>query len=154
MLLTLTLAGQYLYFQRERLALDPTLRPLVETLCHYAGCRLPLRQDLRQVEILEHRLATHPAVPDAVVLRLVLVNNAPFPQPFPDLRVTFYNMVGQAVAMRQFAPHEYLDPSVDPRRGMPPDLPIPVQLTLVDPGPDAPSHELQLVARRRPPTPR
>ena len=116
---------------------DPRYRPWFEILCLVARCELPLLRDPGQVHILQRRVTAHATRADALLVKATLVNDANFPQPFPELRLSFLDANGRERASRWFGPVEYLE---DPRlrgevdKGMPPKQPVAVRLELADPG--------------------
>jgi len=137
LLLVGLLMSQYAYFRRNELAQNPSLRPWLEGLCMVAGCDLPLLRDLAQIHILQRRVAGHPSVRDALLVKATLVNDASFPQPYPLLRLTFIDAGGRKVASRSFSPSDYLEDQgirSSVASGMPPKQPIAVRLELADPG--------------------
>lgn len=140
LLLVVLLVAQYGYLMREDLAQYPRLRPWLETLCVVAKCELPLLKDVSQINILQRRIGAHPRVPNALLVKATLVNDATFPQPYPQLRLSFLDANGRVGASRWFTPQEYLED--DQRRaqlmeGMPPKQPVAVRLDIADPGEEA-----------------
>lgn len=116
---------------------DPRYRPWFEMLCLVARCELPLLRDLDSVHILQRRVSAPPGEPRALLVRATLVNDANFPQPYPELRLSFLDGNGREQASRWFEPREYLeDPATTAAlaAGMPPKQPVAVRLELVDPG--------------------
>ncbi len=137
LLLILLLVVQYAYIMRDDLSQDARLRPWLETMCAVAGCELPLLRDLESLHILQRRVMGHPEREDALMVRATLVNDAAFPQPYPEVRLRFLNAAGQVTAERWFKPQEYLEEQPlrsQTEEGMPPMQPIAVRLDLVDPG--------------------
>lgn len=139
------LVAQYAYFMRADLAQYAALRPGLERLCavvgSFAPCDIPLRRDLTQIQLLNRDLRAHPSVPDALLMSVTLINQAPFAQPYPNLQLTLADTTGTVVAKRRFQPKEYLDPGTDLKRGMAPRAPVPVTLEVA-----APSINFQLAS--------
>jgi len=137
LVLVALLGFQYAYFMRDDLARNPTLRPWLSAMCSVAHCRLPLRRDLNQIKILRGRVLTEPGHPGVLMVRATLVNEAPFAQPYPQLRLTLMDINGNVTGRRWFAPSEYVADTVLRKQmgaGMPPKQPVAVRLELVDPG--------------------
>lgn len=139
--LILLLAGQYVYFYRDDLARYPELRPALETMCEVVGCEIPLRRDVSRLSLVNRDLRSHPSVANALLVRVTLINNALFTQPYPLLQLSLSNVAGQTVAMRRFQPFEYLGKDIPIKKGMLPGKPVEVTLELVDPGQSAVSFE-------------
>ncbi|MCA1804885.1 MAG: DUF3426 domain-containing protein [Xanthomonadaceae bacterium] len=145
LLLVLALAGQWLYVQRDLWLDHPQWRPWADRACAILGCELPLRRDSRQIELLEREVRDHPRVPEAVLISATFVNRAAFPQPYPVFEVAFSDLSGSLLAVRHFAPAEYLeDPGAIPD-GLAPGQPARVRLEVLDPGRQAVSFRMEFL---------
>lgn len=149
LLALLGLAGQYAWYNRDALALDPRLRPYYALVCERFGCVLPAFRDLARIRSEALHIRPAPGRPDLLLVDVLLSNRAPFAQDFPGMEIVFSDMRGRVLARRLFLPHEYLDPRLS-RLAMPPHEPVSVHLEIVDPGEDATNYELYL--REIPPT--
>ncbi len=146
--LILLLVFQYAYFQRDELAQHTTLRPWLERLCALARCELPLQRDLRRIKVVARDLRPLPETPDTppgLRVTITILNEAPFPQPYPTLDLRFYDLEERLVAGRRFPPQVYLPPGVDLKKGLAPDTPLPIVLDLVDPGRDAVNFRFEFI---------
>jgi predicted Zn finger-like uncharacterized protein len=144
LLLTLALAAQYGWWDRNRLAQVAALRPVLEWLCQPLGCDLPLRRDLARVEMVGREVRDHPQVADALLVSAAFVNRAPYPQAYPVLQISFSDVSGTPVAVRRFMPEEYLHDK-NPARGMAPGEETLVMLEVVDPGERAVSFQFDFM---------
>jgi hypothetical protein len=61
--------------------------------------------------------------------------------------LSFNSATNGVIALREFAPEEYLDPALRQFSQMPPNTPVQVELDIIDPGPFAVNYTL---AFRRP----
>lgn len=138
------LPAQYLHRNLDALALDPERRPWLERACDLLGCELP--EPVLADAIRSQRLTvqSHPQRDDGLRVEVVLVNRAPWPQPFPDIELRFSDLDGRPVAARVFHPAEYLGGELTGRRTMPTGTPVRIALDLADPGPDALNYEMRL----------
>lgn len=136
-LMVLLFIGQFSYFERADLARHAALRPWLEFVCGLAGCDIPLMRDRDSIRFVARHVADHPRAPDALLVTLTLVNDAAFPQPFPRLQLSFYDLDNQLIAQRVFEPGEYLPPGIDEPQGMKPGAPVTATLALADPGSEA-----------------
>ncbi|HDL16319.1 MAG TPA: DUF3426 domain-containing protein [Rhizobiales bacterium] len=143
LLLLVTLAGQFVYFQSANLAYYPALHPWLERFCGLAGCRVPMPRDLSDLAILDRRVYDDPSAPNALVISLILQNDAAFRQAYPRLQVRFFSLSGRVIALRRFAPREYLPQGADPAAGFQAHGSVPVTLQIVDPGKDAVSYDFE-----------
>lgn len=133
-LLLLLLAAQYAYIMRADLARHTALRPWLERLCDYAGCAIPLQRDPGRIRIIGRDVRRHPTVDDGLIVTVTFGNQAPFPQPYPIMQITFLDIEDRILARRRFKPEEYLPGDIDPGQGLKPGVPVQSVLEIVDPG--------------------
>jgi predicted Zn finger-like uncharacterized protein len=143
--LLMLLAVQIIVLERVRLIRYPELRPLILSLCDSVNCTLPQLHDTEQIDLLSRQLYTHPNVAGALMIRASMVNNAPFPQPYPLLELSLSDEQGHVVAMRRFKPTEYLAEGEDPQAMMTPGSPVAINLEIADPGENALAYEFSFL---------
>jgi len=134
---------QAIYFSRHDLAKNPNYRPLLTRACEMVGCTIDVTYDINTIEIIGRDVRSHPSAQNALVAGTTLINNASYPQPYPLLTLTFSDITGKTIAQRRFTPREYLKHGTNIQAGMTPDLPVQVELELVDPGKDAVNFEFR-----------
>lgn len=144
-LLVLTLALQYLWFNREPLAQQPSTRPWVQGMCRVLPCSLAPMRDLAAITSEELQIRSHPSIPEALVFNLRLSNQAGFEQPFPAIDLVFRDTEQQAVAARRLQPADYLESGLQDREGMPAGSSVELQLELADPGEEAINYEVMFL---------
>src|SRR5690606_25746109 len=137
------LPAQYLYYHFDALARHESTRPLLENLCLLAPCELPARVDISRIRSTNLLVRPHPEFPNALAIDVILYNRADFEQPFPVLDMQFADSSGRPVANRRFRPEEYLSGELAGVELMPPQTPIHVGLSMLDPGPQARSYRLE-----------
>ncbi len=148
LLILLTLSGiglQVLWFERDQLSKQSLLEPFYAYACQTLDCRLAPRQDLLRINSQQLLIRQHPDYANAVTLDLLLINQAPFDQPFPALQLSFSGLDNSLRAARVFQPHEYIGGDLGPAELMPSNSPVQVHLELLDPGTLAPSYQLQFL---------
>lgn len=152
LILIVLLAAQVIYLKRDQLARNPELRPWLSQACELIQCSLAPPYDIRQIELLGLDVHSHPETARALVASTALINNAPIPQPYPLLTLTFSDMTGTRVAQRRFLPEEYLPKDINLNQGMTPRLPVKITLELSDPGENAINFEFHVSSdpRRQP----
>ncbi|WP_022947792.1 zinc-ribbon and DUF3426 domain-containing protein [Methylohalobius crimeensis] len=106
--LGLLLIIQIFVFERERIAQEPHLRPLLAGFCHWLGCELPPFRNLDAIEVVDRALYPSKNAANGYEFHLVIVNHGPYPQPYPLLKLTLTALDGTAIAQRIFKPEEYL----------------------------------------------
>lgn len=143
LLLTL-LAGQFMYFYRNELAVYPSWRPTVREFCRYASCEIRPRRDIALMELLQTTIAPHPKYENALRIRTTLVNRAAFPQAYPGMEVSLTDNAGTVLARRTFSPSQYLE---IPAAGvLTPNLVVTTLLDVTNPHGKAVGYEIRLVA--------
>ncbi len=141
LLLMLTLVLQVVYHSRDELAKDANLRPWLIHMCEVLNCTLSQPYNIAQIDIIGRDVRSHPSADKALIVSTTLINTATFVQPFPLLTMMFSDINGTKIAQRRFTPREYLSNTVDLDTGMMPDMPIRIDLELVDPGKAAVNYE-------------
>lgn len=141
---------QVLWFERDQLSQQPLLKPAYAQLCQQLDCQLSPRQDLPSIHSQRLLLRQHPDYANALTLDLTLINQAPFEQPFPALKLSFSGLDDSLRAVRTFQPHEYLGGDLQPKDRMPRNSPVQVHLEMLDPGTLAPNYQLQFIQAKQP----
>ncbi|MCB1743835.1 MAG: zinc-ribbon domain-containing protein [Gammaproteobacteria bacterium] len=104
---------QYVWFHPlSTISRYPQSVPLVQDLCRFTGCRLPDRRAPDRIAILSRDVRIHPRHDGVLMVTLAVRNEADFAQAWPWLRLTLFDVRGQALATRTFAPSEYLSREV------------------------------------------
>lgn len=137
--------AQYTYFNFDSLAIRPDVRPYFELACAKLDCHLPDIPDHSKIRVDELMVRKHARVEGALQVDAILKNSATFPQTFPTLRLRFTNSADEVVASRLLKPSEYLAGEARRLRRMPPDTPIRISLSIVDPGKNAVNYGLDPV---------
>lgn len=139
--LMLVFLVQTVYFKHDDLAQNQRLRPWIQSFCKHLACDVSLPIDINKLELLGQDIHSHPKVKKALLVSTTIINNAPFRQAYPGLLITFSDLNGQKVAMRNFIPKEYLPTKVNRTKGMPSDTPVQIKLEVYDPGKNAVNFE-------------
>jgi predicted Zn finger-like uncharacterized protein len=121
LLLVLAAAVQIAWFQRDLLiGRYPELRPWVERLCGRIGCEVLEFRDLSAIQLVNRDVRLHPLYEDSLLVNATIRNGAAKAQAWPFVQLVLFDTNGRPIAQRSFAPHEYLDASIDARLGMQP----------------------------------
>ncbi|WP_290517553.1 DUF3426 domain-containing protein [Alcanivorax sp.] len=139
------LVGQYAFFNFNDLARSPQWRPLYQQACDVLGCHLPSRSDITQLRGANLVVRSHPNYANALIVDAILFNEAKYPQPFPELELSFSALNGGPVASRRFTPQEYLQGDLLGMETMPTRTPLHISLEIVDPGDKAVNYNLRLL---------
>ncbi len=141
----LGLMGQYVWFNKDQLATNLKLRPAYTFACQLLDCKLPALTDLQAIKSMQLLVRSIPDQPKGLVVDSIIINEAPFAQPWPRLKLVFSNLNGQIVASRTFRPSEYLGGTLAGSREIPSRKPVRLSLEIVDPGKGAVNYQLNLL---------
>ena len=146
LLLLAGLAGQWLYLQRVPLyGQQPQLRPVLERMCLWLHCELPLSRAPERIEIVERVVREHPRVAQALLVDLTFVSHAEGRIAYPVLELRLADLSGNRVAARRFTPAEYLPAPAGIAAGLPANLPVQVTLELLAPSLDVVSFQFDFL---------
>jgi predicted Zn finger-like uncharacterized protein len=142
--LLLLLVVQVVYYLRYELVADPRYQQQVLNLCRLLPCDEQRFHSPQQVRLTERNVFTHPTRDHALLISGRLVNQAPFAQRPPLLRISLSDLQGNLIADRLFKPEEYLtDPDI---QRLPPGRAIPFRLEIFDPDEKALTYEFDFVS--------
>lgn len=108
LLLAATLLSQVALLERDRLAADARWRPWVDRACETLGCALPPWRETSAFHVTAREVRPHPSVAGALLITATFRNGAAYAQAWPLLELSLQDLDGHEVAMRRFAPAEYL----------------------------------------------
>ena len=121
---------------------DTPLSGLYALACQKLACPAETRVDVSKIDTKSLLVHEHPSRPGAFAVDAVIVNKAPFVQPFPRLILSFRNLQNQLIYERIFLPAEYLGGELAGEKNMPVKQEIRIGLEILDPGRDAVSYNL------------
>ncbi len=140
------LAGQLSYLYRQEIARVPELAPAIENFCALIGCEVRPAQDVRRIELLDRtRIAPHPRYQNVLRIRVVMVNRASFPQPYPVMEVSLTDSNGALLARRHFAASQYLAEPRPKDVNMTPEVVVNALLDVTNPDDRASGYEIRLL---------
>jgi predicted Zn finger-like uncharacterized protein len=142
-LLLLTLAGEIAWSDRALWVDDARVRGWLDPVCARLGCRLPLRHDTAQLQLLSRDIRPHPSVPGALIISATLRNDAAFAQAYPTVEIALSDLDEKAVAMRRFPPRDYLGDTRAIGRGLAAGASTALVFEVADPGRDAVAFEFK-----------
>jgi len=136
------LCAQFAWYNYGKLAQYEELRPIYQKACELFKCQLPDLVDTTQIKSQNLIVRSHPTARKALIIDAVIVNQAPYEQPFPNMALYFSDLNNKIVAQRLFEPSEYLAGEVKEWTGMPKGTPIHISLEILDPGNDAVNYKV------------
>jgi predicted Zn finger-like uncharacterized protein len=145
-LLVTLLAAQIAWYERSTLLNNPSLRPWLQRLCQIAGCTLPLPFTPSAIAVLDRDVKPHPSAKGALMISASIRNTASYTQSYPLVEVRLTDLGGQLVALRRFAPADYLQDAQAQALGFAAGASLPLVFEVQDPGRDAVNFEFEFVS--------
>ena len=143
-LMGIALLFQIAYFKFDYFSRVEPYRTAYVFACPLLGCKVPTLVDTKKIIATNLIVRNHPNADGALMVDAILINNAPFEQPFPDLLLAFSTLDDKPIAARRFTPKEYLGGELAGRNYIPQSQPVHITLELTDPGPDAVNYHLSI----------
>lgn len=97
---------QVFHFEGDYFIHNKQLRPWLIKACSSLNCRLPTYRSTNELSVLQSRFS--PLSENSYQFLTEFVNQAPFPQPYPAIRMVLQEFSGNPFAQRIFYPDEYL----------------------------------------------
>ncbi len=133
--LALLLAVQLVAVQRDALAANASVRPLLAALCNVAGCTLPAWRQPAAFSMLAREVIAVPGRPGVLRVQASFRNDARWAQAWPALVLTLADADGAVVGTRRFLPHEYLGRPT-PQDGLAPGEATQIAFDIAEPAPN------------------
>jgi len=142
------IVAQLAWFQFDSLSRNSYLRPVYQQACQLFACELPSMFDIRQIRSQNLVVRSHPLEPKALIIDAVMINQASYEQPFPDIALTFSDINNQVIAKKTYTPGEYLSGESENFSKMPANAPISIALEILDPGKQAVNYAMGFVPNK------
>lgn len=143
LVLLVVIALQFAWFGMENHAKKAALRPWYEKLCELADCELPGLVDVQKFRTGNLILRKDVRNPSNLIVDAILINQASFDQPFPQIVLEFRNLSAVLVADGAFGPEHYLNGEMTGAQLMPSKTPVHVSFSVVSPGPSAVNYAIR-----------
>lgn len=147
LLLVAALAAQYLWANRNLYQHSPALYPLFTSSCALFNCSIPPFSDISAFRGEALTVVAGPVGSNSLVVSFVLSNSALLEQTAPVLILSFNTAAQRSVALREFAPADYLPASSNPIKALGAGERITIKLELIDPGAEAVNYTVAFRAR-------
>ncbi len=141
----LLLIAQVVHQNREWLATKGALGTALGNLYASLGAPIPAPANLAVYQLRQWGVTGDPDADGTLRVRASILNTAAQLEPYPLLRVTLANRFGSHLGVRDFEPAEYLGKPTAKLLG--PNETVNVTLTILDPGKDAESFEIDVCVR-------
>jgi predicted Zn finger-like uncharacterized protein len=150
LLLITSLLIEYIWFNRDQFNQVPELQVLIEKLCQQVECKALTIRDPDKIELVSRNVYSHPNEKNALMVNVIMKNNADFAQPYPVLQIEFSDIRGATVAARRFLPAEYLSiaaqqQDAEQTRMLLPNTSSNITMEIQDPGKQAMTYEFNFL---------
>lgn len=135
--LVVVLIAQVIHHHRDPLVRSPKWGETVSRVYRALGLNLTPQWDLHAYELQQWGVISDASARDALRVRASVTNTAAYAQPYPFVKLALEDRWGAIVAMREFAPEEYLPSIATANRMMAPRQRTNAEIVIVDPGADA-----------------
>lgn len=144
----IALVLQYGWFNLDQLSRNSHLRPYYEFACPVLGCTLPQRENVAMIS--SRNLIVRPDSNNAGKLNLdmIIINNADYPQPYPNIRITFSDINNTVVSSRSLDQSLYLRGELSGSKAMPSQRQIHISLQIVNPSNAISNYRVSFEARK------
>ena len=142
--LTLTLALEYIWFNRDQFMPIPEFQASFEQVCKHLNCSSFSVRAPEQIELITRNVYSHPGEKEALLVDVTMKNNASFAQAYPVMQIEFSDIRGGTVAARRFFPKEYSSLDVQ-NTLLEPNVDTSVTLEIQDPGKQAMTYEFNFL---------
>ncbi len=148
LLALLALVVQLAWFKFDYFSRIEPYRTAYTFICPYLKCEVPSLVDTSQILAYNLVIGDHPSIENALEIDVLIVNNAPFEQPYPDLELVFTNIDENVIASRRFSPGEYLGGEAAGTTHMPRKQPVHLTFDVVDPGEQAVNYRVKVLRQQ------
>lgn len=150
LLLISSLTIEYIWFNHDEFRQFPALQTQIEKLCQQLDCKRQAQRDPSKIQLITRNVYSHPNEKDALMINLIMKNNAEFEQEYPVIQVDFSDIRGNTVAARRFFPFEYLTTRYQDSKTKKPHLlqsnaDTSITLEIKDPGEDAVTYQFNFL---------
>jgi predicted Zn finger-like uncharacterized protein len=111
LLLTGVVFIQWVYFNQIQLIKKPNRQNWVLSICSFMPCHTDKFESKTQIKLIERNIFTHPTRANALLISGSFINEAPFSQKVPSLKISLFNLNSEVIAQRIFTPQEYTQSS-------------------------------------------
>ena len=98
---------------RQTLAWSDSWGSSVKAVCSLLPCNLQPRRDVASIKLLQRQLSPDEEKENHLDIKILLINEADFDQPYPTIKIKFSNKNGEQVSLKSFPPDEYLEGDVE-----------------------------------------
>ena len=144
----LALCGQLIAINFNSLALNPTSRPLIESMCSLITCNIPELRNINAIQTNHIVIRNDEDFENSLNVDAIITNHAPFAQPYPRAMLSITDSNQVLIGQRILSPAEYLSGEAAGAQMMPSGQPVHLSLKLISPGSDVNTVTLDFIDER------
>jgi len=139
-LLIIILLFQVYFFEAYNLSQNTALRPWIKKVCtQLSNCQLPHYKNLTEISILT---GSFEPKNNHYIFKTSFINQSPFAQNRPSIKLTLLDFTGQAFAKRVFHPEDYSEHPLTPLK---PELADEITLSIATPSSKIGGYRFELI---------
>jgi len=143
LVMVLIAVGQMAWYKLDTWSKLDQFRPFYTQLCQLAPCKIPPQLDVAAIRTGNLIIRKNIKNPSELIVDAILINQAPFEQPFSNIILEFSDINGELIADGQFSPDQYLRGELTGALMMPIKTPIHISFAIQNPGPRAVNYKLR-----------
>ena len=134
----------WIYFNSEALSKKANYRPALTTFCRYIQCPIAEYSSYNGLQVTEFSVQTDPQLGNHINIELLMINQAPNSQRFPDLDIVFTDQSQQPITTSTITPKEYLQSTRNSESLLKANEEIYINMQLPNPGQSATNAMVQI----------
>ena len=109
LLVLLIIAFTSIWTNRQAIAWSESWGGTMNAVCQFLPCDLKPRRDVSKIKLLQRQLSPDEELENVLDVKVLLINEASFAQPYPTIKIAFSNKNGEQVSVKSYTPADYLD---------------------------------------------
>ncbi len=107
-IILLIIALSSIWSNRQAIAWGDSWGSSMKSLCGYLPCHLQPKRDVSKIKLLQRQLTPDDEFENLLDVKILLINQASFAQPYPTIKILFSNKNGKQVASKKIKVDDYL----------------------------------------------
>ena len=98
-----------IWTNRQTIAWSDSWGGTMKSVCGFLPCDLKPKRDVSKIKLLQRELSPDENKENFLDIKILLINEATFAQPYPTIKIAFSNKNGVRVSEKSFPPSNYLE---------------------------------------------
>lgn len=108
-LILIIIAFTSIWTNRQAIAWSENWGNSMKSACQYLPCDLKAKRDVSKIKLLQRQLSPDEEMENVLDVKVLLINEATFAQPYPTIKIAFSNKNGEQVSAKSYTPADYLE---------------------------------------------